>query len=345
MILLIGNKLSNRGLNPTSIEKLEENLSSNYSIRSASDKQSSFIRIIEMLSLVFLYRKICKLIIVDVFGTKAFYFSCLIIFYSKFKNIPVLPVFRGGSLPERYNKNTKLFKYIFNKTILVICPSSFLADYFRTKKLNCKIIHNYIEIKNYPYKIRNKIKPRLLWVRSIHAIYNPLMAIKVLNEVLKFSSNAELCMVGPSKDNTINQIKELIIKFNLGDKVQIQGKLEKKEWIELSKDFDIFLNTTNLDNQPVSIIEAMALGLPIVSTNVGGIPNMLIHNKTAKLVEINDVNGMVDCIKEYLSDNIGRIEIVKNARELVESEFNQDKVIPQWVDIIEKYTLPSNLSK
>ena len=345
MILLIGNKLSNRGLNPTSIEKLEENLSFNYSIRSASDKQSSFIRIIEMLYLVFLYRKTCRLIIVDVFGTKAFYFSCLIIVYSKLKNIPVLPVFRGGSLPERYNKNTKLFKYIFNKTILVICPSPFLSDFFSSRKIKTQIIHNYIDIKKYPFKYRERIKPKLLWVRSIHSIYNPVMAIYVLKKILEYYPQARLSMVGPIKDNTIELIDKLIFKWNLQEKVTLTGKLEKKEWIELSKDFDIFLNTTNIDNQPVSVIEAMALGLPIVSTNVGGIPNLLTHNKTAKLVEINDVNGMVDCIKEYLSDNIGRIEIVKNARELVESEFNQDKVIPQWVDIIEKYTLPSNLSK
>ena len=345
MLILIGNKLSSSGLNATSIEKLAIDLDSRYRIESASDKKNNIFRIIDIISLIIINRKVCKLIVVDVYSTRAFYFSGVVMLLARIVNIFAIPVFRGGSLPERFESSPALFNLFFKKNQFIICPSSFLADYFRTKKLNCKILHNYIEIKNYPYKIRNKIKPRLLWVRSIHAIYNPLMAIKVLNEVLKFSSNAELCMVGPSKDNTINQIKELIIKFNLGDKVQIQGKLEKKEWIELSKDYDIFLNTTNIDNQPVSIIEAMALGLPIISTNAGGIPNMLIHNKTAKLVEINDVNGMVDCIKEYLSDNIGRMEIVKNARELVESEFNQDKVIPQWVDIIEKYTLPSNLSK
>ena len=336
MILLIGNKLSNRGLNPTSIEKLEENLSSNYSIRSASDKQSSFIRIIEMLSLVFLYRKICKLIIVDVFGTKAFYFSCLIIFYSKFKNIPVLPVFRGGSLPERYNKNTKLFKYIFNKTILVICPSPFLSVFFSSRKIKTQIIHNYIDIKKYPFKYRERIKPKLLWVRSIHSIYNPVMAIYVLKKILEYYPQARLSMVGPIKDNTIELIDKLIFKWNLQEKVTLTGKLEKKEWIELSKDFDIFLNTTNIDNQPVSVIEAMALGLPIVSTNVGGIPNLLTHNQTAKLVDKNNISEMVNQIKDYLSNPSDSLFISKNARELVEAQYDEGVIIPQWISIIDE---------
>ena len=335
MILLIGNKLSNRGLNPTSIEKLEENLSSNYSIRSASDKQSSFIRIIEMLSLVFLYRKICKLIIVDVFGTKAFYFSCLIIFYSKFKNIPVLPVFRGGSLPERYNKNTKLFQYIFNKTILVICPSPFLSDFFSSRKIKTQIIHNYIDLKKYPFKYRERLKPELLWVRSIHSIYNPVMAIYVLKKILEYYPQARLSMVGPIKDNTIELINKLIFKWNLQEKVTLTGKLEKKEWIELSKDFDIFLNTTNIDNQPVSVIEAMALGLPIVSTNVGGIPNLLTHNQTAKLVDKNNISAMVNEIKDYLSNPSDSLVISKNARELVEAQYDKGVIIPQWISIID----------
>ena len=336
MILLIGNKLSNRGLNPTSIEKLEENLSSNYSIRSASDKQSSFIRIIEMLYLVFLYRKTCKLIIVDVFGTKAFYFSCLIIVYSKLKNIPVLPVFRGGSLPERYNKNTKLFKYIFNKTILVICPSPFLSDFFSSRKIKTQIIHNYIDIKKYPFKYRKRIKPKLLWVRSIHSIYNPVMAIYVLKKILEYYPQARLSMVGPIKDNTIELIDKLIFKWNLQEKVTLTGKLEKKEWIELSKDFDIFLNTTNIDNQPVSVIEAMALGLPIVSTNVGGIPNLLTHNQTAKLVDKNNISAMVNQIKDYLSNPSDSLFISKNARELVETQYDEGVIIPKWINIIDE---------
>ena len=336
MILLIGNKLSNRGLNPTSIEKLEENLSSNYSIRSASDKQSSFIRIIEMLYSVFLYRKTCKLIIVDVFGTKAFYFSCLIIFYSKFKNIPVLPVFRGGSLPERYNKNTKLFKYIFNKTILVICPSSFLSDFFSSRKIKTQIIHNYIDLKKYPFKYRERLKPELLWVRSIHSIYNPVMAIYVLKKILEYYPQARLSMVGPIKDNTIELIDKLIFKWNLQEKVTLTGKLEKKEWIALSKDFDIFLNTTNIDNQPVSVIEAMALGLPIVSTNVGGISNLLTHNQTAKLVDKNNISAMVNEIKDYLSNPSDSLFISKNARELVEAQYDEGVIIPQWINIIDE---------
>ncbi len=335
MIILIGNKLSSRGLNPTSIEKLSIDLGKSFRIESASDKKNIFLRIIDIINLIFIYRKICKLIIVDVFSTRAFYFSGIVMLLSRFLNIQVAPVLRGGSLPARFNNNPILFKFFFPENQLVICPSSYLADFFKAKKMNCKIIHNYIDIKDYSYKIRKEIKPKLLWVRSIHAIYNPLMAIHVLNETLKFSPDAELCMVGPFKDNTINKLRELILFYELNDRVKLTGKLSKKEWIELSAEYDIFINTTNFDNQPLSVIEAMALGLLVVSTNAGGIPKMLINNQTAKLVSINNVNDMTNAIKEYLFDSIKSMEISANAREYVELSFDQNLVIPQWIDLIE----------
>ena len=192
----------------SALEKLEENLSYNYSIRSASDKQNSFIRIIEMLSLVFLYRKICKLIIVDVFGTKAFYFSCLVILLARVYKLPVLPVFRGGSLPERFNKCPTLFELIFQKNQLVICPSSYLSIFFENKGISTHIIPNYINIEKYPFQNRKDIAPNLFWVRSLHSIYNPEMAIKVLFELCKKYPHARLCLVGPHKDDSINKIDE-----------------------------------------------------------------------------------------------------------------------------------------
>ena len=63
------------------------------------------------------------------------------------------------------------------------------------------------------------------------------------------------------------------------------GKLSKQEWRDLSKDYNVFINTTNFDNTPVSVIEAMALGIPVVSTNVGGLPFLITDKVDGVLVE------------------------------------------------------------
>ena len=68
-------------------------------------------------------------------------------------------------------------------------------------------------------------------------------------------------------------------KYKLNQKIEFVGYLRKIEWLELARDHDIFINTSTIDNMPVSILEMMALGLPIISTNVGGIPFILESRK------------------------------------------------------------------
>ena len=111
-----------------------------------------------------------------------------------------------------------------------------------------------------------------------------MMAIHVLKKVLEKYENAYLCMVGPKKDETMNDCKELVNELGITDKVNFTGKLEKNQWVELSKKFNIFINTTNYDNLPVSVLEVMALGIPIVSTNAGGLKYLLNHNSDSLLV-------------------------------------------------------------
>ena len=135
--------------------------------------------------------------------------------------------------------------------------------------------------------------------------------------------------------SAVNEVRKLINKLKLNNQIKITGKLEKEEWRKLSTEYDIFLNTTNYDNHPVTILEAMALGIPIVTTNVGGIPNLLTHNNTAKLVDPNDVSAMSMCVLDYLSQKEDRIRISSNARDTIEKEFNKIKIIPQWLSMVD----------
>ena len=107
-------------------------------------------------------------------------------------------------------------------------------------------------------------------------------------------------MVGPDRDNYIKEIKSLAKKLNV--KVNFTGLLSKEEWISLSENYNIFINTANFDNMPVSVLEAMALGLPVVSTNVGGISFLLEDRKNALLVDKNDHKAMSSCIIELMNN-------------------------------------------
>ena len=336
MILLIGNFLSSHGLNPTAIEDLATALSNRYEIKISSDKKNPFFRLLDMAMSVVNNRKRCQLIIVDVFSTYALTFSCLVILLAKIYKIPYIPVLRGGYLPERYRKYPPIFIYLFSNASTIICPSKYLKRCFDDKNYTIKVIPNYIDLKMYSFKIRKQIKPQILWVRSIHNIYNPLMAVHVLDGIKKKYPDARLCMVGPVKDNRVmEQLKILISRLDLQDHVLFSGQLSKIEWTALSKDYDIFINTTDYDNNPVTLLESMALGLPIVSTNVGGVPYLIDDKVTGLLVEAKKSEQMVEKINELISGKIDGYQIARNAREKV-SHYDKSQIIKQWCQTINK---------
>ena len=97
-----------------------------------------------------------------------------------------------------------------------------------------------------------------------------------------------LCMIGPDRDGSMAEFIKYAESKGVIERIKITGKLSKEEWIKVSEDYDFFINTTNIDNTPVSVIEAMALGLIVVSTNPGGIPFLLTADKDSILVEPGD---------------------------------------------------------
>jgi glycosyltransferase involved in cell wall biosynthesis len=142
---------------------------------------------------------------------------------------------------------------------------------------------------------------------------------------------AQLCMVGPKKDESYESTVDFATQNNV--EVTFTGKLSKKEWADLSQRYNLFLNTTHFDNTPVSVIEAMALGLPIISTNVGGIPYLLQHEKNALLVNDNDLDGMVAQIERLFSEPHLANNMVSNARDLVQG-FDWNIIRKQWFDLL-----------
>ena len=212
-----------------------------------------------------------------------------------------------------------------------VSPSHYLLNAFTAAGYdNITHIPNTLEIDAYPFKPRVKGGLKLLWVRSFSRIYNPHMALDVLQRLLYLGYDSALCMIGPDSDGSMKAIRERIKRENLP--VQITGKMTKDEWKKQSEVYDIFINTTNFDNTPLSVIEAMALGLPVVSTDVGGIPYLVAHEKTGLLVGPDDAHAMADAVLRICSDDVLRHAITAAARKQVE-QYDWRIVKNKWLTI------------
>lgn len=328
-LLYIGNKLSQHGSTVTSIETLGALLErEGYPLLYASSYKNKVLRLLDMLYKTFRYRNQVDYVLIDTYSTYNFWYAFLVSQLCRLLGLKYIPKLHGGDLPNRINRCPVLSRLIFQHAYCNVAPSAYLLEAFSHRGYApIHFVPNTIELINYPFKKRETLKPRLLWVRSFASIYNPGMAIDVYQRLLKDFPEATLCMVGPDKDGSFEKVRQRAKKEQL--QVRFTGRLSKKEWIEISQHYDIFINTTHFDNTPVSVIEAMALGLPIVSTDVGGITYLLENERTALLVSDCDTTAMVEAVKRLLSDPHLKADLIAQAQTLVQ-DFDWQKVKEKW---------------
>ncbi|CAH8295179.1 glycosyltransferase involved in cell wall biosynthesis [Mariniflexile fucanivorans] len=332
-LLYIGNKLSKSGKTETTIETLGKKLSSEgYSVVTSSNKKNKVLRLFDMLMAILKYAKKVDYVLIDTYSTSNFYYAYLCSQLCRFLKLKYIPILHGGNLPNRLKLSPKLCHSIFTNAYLNVAPSVYIQSEFK-KYGYSNLIHipNTINLQNYSFKERNFETIKLLWVRSFSEIYNPFLAVEILKSLLDEGIQASLCMVGPDNDGSLQKTKAYAKTLQV--EVIFTGKLSKPEWIALSKDFNIFINTTHFDNMPVSVIEAMALGLPVISTNVGGMPFLIDNDNDGILVKPNTATEFVSAIKTIRSNPKKMNQMTFNARKKAES-YNWDVVKNLWISVL-----------
>ncbi|MCH2489701.1 MAG: glycosyltransferase family 4 protein [Flavobacteriales bacterium] len=332
-VLYIGNKLSKSGSTVTSIETLGAFLrQEGFRVRTASSLRNKYLRMLHMLWSTLRYSATIDKVLIDTYSTQNFLYAVAVAKLCRLLKLPYIPILRGGNLPERLKSSPSQCQKLFGLAAMNVAPSSYLMEAFKREGFtNLVYIPNTIDLSQYTFRLRKQIAPKLIWVRSFSSIYNPLLALQILQQLRSEGYNAELCMVGPEKDDSLKACKDFSEANNLN--VTYTGLLPKQEWIALASDYDIFINTTNFDNTPVSVIEAMALGLVVVSTDVGGIPFLIEDKSDGMLVPPNDALVFSEAIKTLLATPHLVEKLSKNARRKAES-FDWKSVKHSWIQLL-----------
>lgn len=323
-VLLVGNFLSRHGVTPQVCETLHNRLrDGGWEVYTSSNKISHFSRIIDISLALIVKKNKYDLVIIDTFSGRGFWFASIAALIASFLGKPYILNLHGGNLPDFLKKNARTFKAIMShlvhpfplygratlipyirvlrKASCLISPSSYLVHEISALGFQVEEIPNSIDIERYTFRLRTKPSPKLLWVRSLHHIYNPILAVEVLAEVKKQYPAAKLTMVGPDKGELV-ECKRKAHELHVSDSIFFTGLIPKDKINVIAQEHDIFINTTNVDNAPVSVIEAMAMGLPIVSTNVGGMSYLLQDGKEGLLVPPDNVSKMTSAIFTILTD-------------------------------------------
>lgn len=290
-------------------------------------------RIFDMLRTVCQRRHTYSIAFVDVFSGKAFLYAEAACFLLRRFNKPYILTLHGGQLPDFARRHPQRVKHLLDSAAAVTAPSAYLQRSMGCYREGIQLIPNAIEISRYFDPQREVIRPRVAWLRSFARIYNPMLAIDVMARLSRDFPEAILQMAGPDKDGSLAEVVAETRRRDLTKHVEIVGVLQRAEVPRFLSNADIFLNTTNADNTPVSVVEAMACGMRIVSTNVGGLPDLLTETEDSLMLAPGDSAGLAGAIARILNDPDLAKSMARNARRKA-AQWDWATVLPQWTALI-----------
>jgi glycosyltransferase involved in cell wall biosynthesis len=334
-LLMIGNHLPTLKWNKNIWHYLAERLrQSNWQVITSSGKEEKLTRLIDMLTTIWRQRHHYAIAQIDVFSGKAFVFAeaCVLVLQALQK--PIVLTLHGGRLPDFSKKNPGRMRRVLRAAAVVVTPSPFIQSALSQFRSDIRLIPNPIDFSSAIFRLREEPAPKLIWVRAFHAIYNPSLVPKVIKALEPHFPGIQCWMLGPDKgDGSLERMLETAKMLGVEKKIFVVGGIPHSEvpmWLDKA---DIFINTTNYDTAPRSLLEAMANGLCVVSTNVGGVPYIIEHGHSGYLVTQNDPNEMAHAIRQILENPDLAKTLSKQARHRAE-ENSWTKILPQWEELL-----------
>lgn len=334
-ILVIGNFLSRAGRTPGVCEELASALRENgWEVHTASPAINRALRLLDMVTIIYRTRRKVRVAQIDLFSGSAFMWAETASFLLHHLRKPYVLTLHGGNLPAFGRRWPGRMTRVLSKAALITAPSAYLQETMSEYRADIHFLPNPVDLGRCKFRVRSAIHPRLIWLRAFHSLYNPALAPLVLARVARSYPEASLTMVGPDKgDGSLQQTRETAAAAGVEKQVEFVGAVSKADvpaWLARG---DIFLNTTNADNAPVSVLEAMACGLCVVSTDVGGIPHLLEHEVDALLVPPGDADAMAEAVGRILSESGLAERLSRNARAKAELH-DWSVVLPQWENLL-----------
>lgn len=309
-----------------------------YDVIAVSSWLNRALRMMEIILTIIWYRRSINVVIVEVYSGLSFVIADVTSRLGKWFGIKTVGVLHGGALPEFVSRNATWGSRVFHRFDRLAAPSVFLKRSFAGLGFNIRIIPNIIDLEAYPHKLRRRVEPRLIWMRAFHVIYNPELAIKAFALISEKYPNATLVMAGVDK-GLESRIKQLAKDVGVGERVRFPGFLDAEAKTREFSEADIYLNTNNIDNMPVAIVEACAFGLPVVATDIGGIAALLNDGVDGLLVPADDPDRIADAVTKLVENPDLACRLSQNGRLLAERS-SWESVRSCWEDLFRELGFP-----
>ncbi len=335
-VLLVGTHVSTRRHNFSVSEDLAEQLrQSGRYVVCTSSATTPLGRLADMVSTTWRRREDYDVAQVDVYSGRAFIWAEAVCWTLRRARKPFILTLHGGNLPSFAAVHPARVRRLLRMAAAVTAPSRYLLEQMSPYRSDLEYLPNPVHTSQYHYRLRKRPTPQLLWLRAFHEMYNPLMAPKVIKALVRQHPDIHLTMAGPDKDGSLARTRREAERLGVTGHISFPGGIPHEDvprWMDRA---DIFLNTTRVDNTPVSVLEALASGVLVVSTRVGGIPYLLDNGNDALLTPDDDAEAMAAAVLRLLSEPSLPERLSRNGKRKVDA-FSWTELLPRWHHLLEE---------
>jgi glycosyltransferase involved in cell wall biosynthesis len=242
----------------------------------------------------------------------------------------VIVNYRGGEAAAFLEKQLWLIRPTLAKVASIIVPSGFLEGVFARYGVRTEVVPNVVDLSRFHPLDRRKTGMEIVVTRNLEDVYDIPTALRAFARIRQTVQSAHLTVAGsgPRLEDCRNLCRELRIL----DHVTFTGRIDNELVAKLYQRADLVLNPSSVDNMPISLLEAMASGVPIVSTNVGGIPYLVTDSVTALLVPPRDPEAMAFAALRLLLDSNEAKRLAAAGLRLA-AEFTWQRVRPRLLEV------------
>jgi glycosyltransferase involved in cell wall biosynthesis len=235
-----------------------------------------------------LFREVRRADVVHAFS--ASYTSFLLaplpaVIVAKLLGRPVILNYHSGEAPDHLRRSAIarfVMRHLVDRNVV---PSPFLREVLGSFGIDATVVANTVDLTRFAYRVRDPLRPRLLSTRNLEPLYNVSCTLRAFGRIQAKHPDASLTLVGFGSQDA--ELRALSDRLGLRN-VVFAGRIDPSEIHRYYADADLYVQSSSIDNMPLSILEAFASGLPVVATRVGGVPAMVTDTVNGLLAPDDD---------------------------------------------------------
>jgi glycosyltransferase involved in cell wall biosynthesis len=202
---------------------------------------------------------------------------------------PILLNYHSGEAPDHLGRSWIARRTLQRHVDVNVVPSPFLQRVLASFRIEAQVVANTIDLRAFAYRVRDPVRPQFLSTRNFEPLYNVACVLRAFARIQTRYPDAELTLVGGGSQEPM--LRALALELGLRN-VAFAGAVAPAEIARYYASADVYLQAPSIDNMPLSVLEAFASGLPVVSTDVGGVPAILTDGVHGLLAPDNDADRL-----------------------------------------------------